>query len=990
MQPHVTKTNTSPASEPDPGDGDKPKTPPVSQTDPSQPSASTTAPMEPPPTIKVSIEVPRDAVGFIIGKRGETVRNMMNRSRAFIAVDREDTNPHAPYRQFHIEGERAAVSTAWSLIREKVEAVLYGRPNARVQDAALTLLRAHPSSGEADFDIEDAPRSKPLEMWIPRGCVGMIIGQGGQVINEMQEKARATIVVHNDKMDRNGAKLLTISGGEREKQHAKELIQNILDRAGMRNRLPDHITHPQDVPWSFPPQQAVQPPGWYYGQISPPPLHIDPRQFPEFPPRFPHPPMQQWQYAQHIQGQPPAMMAPGLQAPPTQGPHQSPAATTPGARQPQHLQQQLPRQQSQQAPNFQQISQQVQMTQIQPGQPGAPSAGPAQQQAMQLPGPLQGNPLLPGSHMGAHVGTLYGQQVPPSGQLHWNTPGQIPYMFSQQIPMPFDGSQTHVQKVLKSYRIPSGSVRSIVGRNGETIRDLQAKSGALIKITSPRDGNDEASYRLVHITGSAYNIKVAYSLLNDIIGGGLTRPYRETSEQGLGSGHPSSSGQQTSLPESGETRTKNKQSESRKEPKTDHGDDKSSIDDKATGGKKKHESLSSPSKLKETNSLDPGKGSVEGGGNDSSKHTGPGEAIGHTGSTAANLDKNWVAETGEIESKQYSDLHDGGDGAQVEDKQTTQFTGEARTSQSPSEGLPENSITFEMKVPNAKVGLIIGKKGATIQTLQKQSGARIIAARKTDPSKDEKLRVVTIIGSTVSVDMARRLILSRINAPEGDQSTSDDKELGFGALEFDESLNPAETIVNSLAMEMQNQSLNSPLTHSMASSLAAPISPLTASQSVQYGPFQQGVQYIGPIPPMQFSSSTHFQNARQMIRSDLGDFRTLEGQSQQHTQFSPHFMQPQQFGERIPLAARYTFSPSPESAEAVQAGYGEFRPDQFFQQAGTNFAGMPVDGASPLVIDPSAHVGFPPSNQEFTEEVGFTPYQGDEFDQEGVVPASAS
>lgn len=231
----------------------------------------------PPPatSVKLSIYVPRDAVGFIIGRRGDTVRHMIGRSKAYIHVDRDDTNPNAPDRLFHIEGDHAAVATARNLIIEKVNAVLYGRPHVQVRDATspttLNTFSGHPSPDTAssaghitsdsppapdppsdirnavdtvhrELDPNEPPISAPVEMWIPRGCVGMIIGHGGQVITEMQEKANATIVVHNDRMDSSGSKLLTITGGEREKAIAKSLVENVLDRATPRSRYSDTQT----------------------------------------------------------------------------------------------------------------------------------------------------------------------------------------------------------------------------------------------------------------------------------------------------------------------------------------------------------------------------------------------------------------------------------------------------------------------------------------------------------------------------------------------------------------------------------------------------------------------------------------------------------------------------------------------------------------------------------------------------------------------------
>lgn len=63
-----------------------------------------------------------------------------------------------------------------------------------------------------------------------------------------------------------------------------------------------------------------------------------------------------------------------------------------------------------------------------------------------------------------------------------------------------------------------------------------------------------------------------------------------------------------------------------------------------------------------------------------------------------------------------------------------------------------------MRVPNSKVGLIIGRGGETIKNLQSRSGAKIQVQndREIDPGADE--RVVTLLGTKKQTDMAQELV----------------------------------------------------------------------------------------------------------------------------------------------------------------------------------------------------------------------------------------
>ncbi|KAI9489282.1 hypothetical protein BDB00DRAFT_843709 [Zychaea mexicana] len=68
---------------------------------------------------KESVQVPQNAVGFIIGKRGDTVRALQDQSGARIKVD-PNGDPNAPERTISIFGNPDAVALAKQLIEDKV------------------------------------------------------------------------------------------------------------------------------------------------------------------------------------------------------------------------------------------------------------------------------------------------------------------------------------------------------------------------------------------------------------------------------------------------------------------------------------------------------------------------------------------------------------------------------------------------------------------------------------------------------------------------------------------------------------------------------------------------------------------------------------------------------------------------------------------------------------------------------------------------------
>lgn len=75
-------------------------------------------------------------------------------------------------------------------------------------------------------------------------------------------------------------------------------------------------------------------------------------------------------------------------------------------------------------------------------------------------------------------------------------------------------------------------------------------------------------------------------------------------------------------------------------------------------------------------------------------------------------------------------------------------------------------IVFEvLAVPNEKVGLIIGKKGAAIRDLQMKSGAKIQVTKDDSSVQSDGTRPVTLTGMRANVDEAKAMIANKINMP---------------------------------------------------------------------------------------------------------------------------------------------------------------------------------------------------------------------------------
>ncbi|XP_056598515.1 far upstream element-binding protein 1 isoform X6 [Triplophysa dalaica] len=87
--------------------------------------------------------------------------------------------------------------------------------------------------------------------------------------------------------------------------------------------------------------------------------------------------------------------------------------------------------------------------------------------------------------------------------------------------------------------------------------------------------------------------------------------------------------------------------------------------------------------------------------------------------------------------------------------------GQGNWNMGPPGGLQE----FNFTVPTVKTGLIIGKGGETIKSISQQSGARIELQRNSPPNADPNIKMFTVRGSPQQIDYARQLVEEKIGGP---------------------------------------------------------------------------------------------------------------------------------------------------------------------------------------------------------------------------------
>lgn len=132
----------------------------------------------------MQIMVPDRTVGLIIGRGGETIRDLQERSGCHVNIVGEQKSVNG-LRPVNLIGSREAAAHAKDLIMEIVESDSKGTPKDRVP-------APRESARDAGYGGSDKTNDTIL---VPSEAVGMIIGKGGETIKEMQSTTGCKINV---------------------------------------------------------------------------------------------------------------------------------------------------------------------------------------------------------------------------------------------------------------------------------------------------------------------------------------------------------------------------------------------------------------------------------------------------------------------------------------------------------------------------------------------------------------------------------------------------------------------------------------------------------------------------------------------------------------------------------------------------------------------------------------------------------------------------
>ncbi|KAK9763949.1 hypothetical protein K7432_008951 [Basidiobolus ranarum] len=211
----------------------------------------------------IYINVPNNKVGLVIGKGGETIRMLQERSGARIAVTPDSArDPGSQERPVSVIGDEAAIERARALIDEVINGDAYRNRGQGGFGGQY--------GGGGGYGQSHGGNFENVTIQVPNDIVGLLIGKGGETIKMLQQQSGAKIQIEQVSGGTPGPERnIFISGTPDSVGYAKQLVYE--RTSGNRNSKGGSSRHSEkssdeyNQSYSQDPYSSANQPGYNYG-----------------------------------------------------------------------------------------------------------------------------------------------------------------------------------------------------------------------------------------------------------------------------------------------------------------------------------------------------------------------------------------------------------------------------------------------------------------------------------------------------------------------------------------------------------------------------------------------------------------------------------------------------------------------------------------------------------------------------------------------------
>ncbi|XP_055923226.1 far upstream element-binding protein 1 isoform X2 [Eupeodes corollae] len=156
------------------------------------------------------IMVPGAKVGLVIGKGGETIKMLQEKTGAKMVIIQDGPNQEV-IKPLRISGDFQKIEHAKMLVFELIQDKDSVRP------------------GGGGFNNSNGSGGESAEVFVPKVAVGVVIGKGGDMIKKIQGETGCKLQFIQGKNDEPGDRRCIIQGSRQQVEDAKRMIEGLIE-----------------------------------------------------------------------------------------------------------------------------------------------------------------------------------------------------------------------------------------------------------------------------------------------------------------------------------------------------------------------------------------------------------------------------------------------------------------------------------------------------------------------------------------------------------------------------------------------------------------------------------------------------------------------------------------------------------------------------------------------------------------------------------------